>query len=175
MELAWRQFTGAPNLEGYRRLKEHAGRAGGWESWREKALSFVREDIARRKEESGRSCLSYPVDHSELVRIFLWEGDVETAWREAKEGGCSDKLWLELAVRREEEHPEDALLIYRAKVEPTIEQKNNQAYEDARELLVKVRKLMKRMGQEQHFDEYLDSIRAEHKRKRNLVKLLKSM
>jgi hypothetical protein len=31
-------------------------------------------------------------DRSELVRIFLWEKDVDSAWREAKSGGCSSDL-----------------------------------------------------------------------------------
>lgn len=80
----------------------------------------MREEIARRKEEFGRSYLLFPVDHSELVRIFLWEGNVEAAWREAKEGGCSNELWLELATGREENHPEDSLSIYEARIEPLI-------------------------------------------------------
>jgi uncharacterized Zn finger protein len=173
MELAWEQFTEHPDLEGYQRLKDHADRAGGWETWREKALAFVREDVDRKKEESGRrSYLSFPVDHSELVQIFLWEGEVEVAWREAKEGGCSNELWLELAAGREEDHPEDALSIYEARIEPLIQQTNNKAYKEAYELLLKVRSLMRRLGREQEFDEYLEVLRAEYKRKRNFMKLL---
>ncbi|CAN5256087.1 hypothetical protein BH24ACT19_BH24ACT19_16070 [soil metagenome] len=175
MELAWERFTERPGLEGYQRLKTHADRAGGWGTWREKALAFVREDVAKRKEESGRSYLSSPVDHSGLVRIFLWEGDVEAAWREAKEGGCSNDLWLELAARREEDHPEDALAVYEARIEPLIERTNNAAYQEAYELLLKVRALMQRLGREQEFDEYLELLRAEYKRKRNFMKLLDRM
>jgi uncharacterized Zn finger protein len=134
-------------------------------------LAFVREDVDRKKEESGRrSYLSFPVDHSELVQIFLWEGEV--AWREAKEGGCSNELWLELAAGREEDHPEDALSIYEARIEPLIQQTNNKAYREAYELLLKVRSLMRRLGREQEFDEYLEVLRAEYKRKRNFMKLL---
>ena len=175
MELAWEQFTESSNLGGYRRLKTHADRAGGWETWREKALAFVREDVAKRKEESRRSYLSLPVDHSELVRIFLWEGEVEAAWREAKEGGCSNELWLELAAGREEDHPEDSLSVYEARIEPLIERTNNKAYQEAYELLLKVCSLMRRLGREQEFDEYLELLRMEYKRKRNFMKLLDGM
>jgi uncharacterized Zn finger protein len=175
MELAWARFVESPNPEGYQRLKTHADRAGGWGTWREKALAFVREDIARKKVESGRSYLSFPVDHSELVRIFLWEGDVEAAWREAKEGGCSNELWLELAARREEDHPEDSLSVYEARIEPLIQQTNNKAYQQAYKLLLKVRALMRRLGREQEFDEYLELLRIEYKRKRNFMKLLDGM
>jgi hypothetical protein len=49
--------------------------------------------------------------HSQLVRIFLWEKKFEAAWNEATSGGCSNNLWLELAAKREQKHPEDALEI----------------------------------------------------------------
>lgn len=175
MTLAWAEFIESSDLGGYQRLKTHTDRAGGWGSWREKALAFVREDIARRKEEPGRYYLSFPEDHSRLVRIFLWEEDVEAAWREAKEGGCSDDLWLELAARREQDHPKDALTIYQPRIEPLINQTNNTAYKEAYELLLRMRGLMKRLDREQEFDEYLELIRMEYKRKRNFMKLLDGM
>ncbi len=173
--LIWPHFAKSPRLESYKELKKHADRGGRWEQWRNKALEFLREETAKRKEESKRSYLSLPVDHSELVRIFLWEGDVEAAWREAREGGCSENLWLELAARREEEHPQEALTIYEGKIEPLIEQTNNAAYKEACELLAKVGALMRRLDREEEFEEYLQLIRTEYKRKRNLMKLLEAM
>jgi uncharacterized Zn finger protein len=106
------------------------------------------------------------------VRILLWEGDVEAAWREAKDGGCSNDLWLELAARREQDHPADSLYVYEARIEPLIQRTNNAVYQEAYELLVKVRALMQRLGREQEFDEYLELLRIEYKRKRNFMKLL---
>ena len=174
-ELIWPQFARSPRLESYKELQHHSERAGRWEEWRNKALEYMRKDIARRKEESGRSSLLLPVNHSELVRIFLWEGDVEAAWREAQEGGCSEELWLELAARREEEHPEEALAIYEKRIEPLIKQTNNAAYKAAYELLVRVRVLMQRLDREAEFEEYIELLRAEYKRKRNFMKLLEQM
>jgi uncharacterized Zn finger protein len=174
-ELIWPQFARSPRLESYKELKRHAERAGWWEEWRNKALEYMREEIARRKEESGRSSLLLPRNHSELVRIFLWEEEVEAAWREAQEGGCSEELWLELAARREEEHPKEALAIYETRIEPLIEQANNAAYREAYGLLVNVRVLMHRLDREAEFEEYLMLLRAEYKRKRNFMKLLEQM
>ena len=165
----------SPRLESYKELKHHAERAGRWEEWRNKALAYLRKDIARRKEESRHSYLLLPVNHSQLVQIFLWEGDVEAAWREAQEGGCSEELWLELAARREEEHPEDALAIYEKRIEPLIEQTNNAAYKAAYESLVRVRDLMRRLDRQAEFEEYLELLRAEYKRKRNFMKLLEQI
>lgn len=173
--LIWPHFAKSPRLESYEELKQHAERAGRWGQWRNKALEFLREDTARRKEESKQSYLSLPVDHSELVRIFLWEGDIEAAWREAQEGGCSENLWLELAARREEEHPEEALAVYESRIEPLIEQTNGAAYKEACELLAKVGDLMRRLDREEEFEEYLELIRTEYKRKRNFVKLLEGL
>lgn len=176
MDLIWTEFARRPRLEGYRELKAHADHAGTWERWRGKALDFVREDIATEKKESEGSYLSRPVDRSRLVEILLWEGNAEDAWREAKEGGCADKLWLDLAARREEEHPEDALDIYRAsRIEPLIEQTNNTAYREACDLLLKTRGLMRRLDLEAEYDEYVDLLRLEYKRKRNFIKLLDEM
>jgi uncharacterized Zn finger protein len=107
-----------------------------------------------------------------LVRIFLWEGDVEAAWREATVGGCSRDLWLELAERREAEHAEDALPIYQSQIEPMLAQKNNEAYEEAVALLQKIRDLTVRLRKEEEFAGYLESIRAAHRPKRNFMKLL---
>lgn len=174
-QLIWPHFARSPRLESYEELKKHAERADQWEKWRNKALNYVREDVAKRKEESGQNYFSLRVDHSELVRIFLWEDDVKAAWREAQEGGCTKELWLELASRREKEHPEEALAIYRSRIEPLVEQTNNAAYKEAHRLLVKVRGLMQRLDSEAEFEEYVQMLRTQYKRKRNFMKLLKAM
>lgn len=168
----WTEFAEVPRLDSYRKLKDHADRAGRWEPWREKALVFLSEYIARKQEESKRSYLVFPRDHSELVRIFLWENNVEAAWREAKLGGCSAGLLLDLADRRAEEHPEEALDIYWGRIEPLVQQTNNAAYQEAYDLLLKVRALMQRLGREQEYEEYVELLRLEYKRKRNFMKLL---
>ncbi len=174
MRLIWAEYTESPSLEQYRNVKAHSERIGQWEQWREKALAYLRSEIARAKSERqiDRWARYRHADHSELVRIFLWEKDLETAWREAQGGGCSNDLWRELAAQREKEHPEDALPIYQRQVEPTLDRKNNDAYAEAMGFLRKVRELMIRLGREAEFTNYLDKVRAAHKPKRNFMKLL---
>lgn len=104
--------------------------------------------------------------------MFLWEKDVEAAWQEANQGGCSNNLWMELAAKREREHPEDALPVYQRQIEPTVSQKNNEAYREAIGLLGKIRELMVRLSQEVDFGRHLESVRVAHKPKRNLMKLI---
>ena len=174
MALAWAGFTDSPDLGQYENLKRHAGRIGRWGEWREKALAHLREriDEAKRETRKDRWGGSGRADHSELVRIFLREKDDDAAWQEAKAGGCTNDLWMQLAAKRERDHPEDALPVYRQQIEPTLARKNNEAYRAAIGLLRQIRGLMVRLGREAEFARYLESVRAAHKPKRNFMKLL---
>jgi len=174
MALIWAEFTESPALEQYKKLKDHAQRIDQWESWREKALDYLRSEIARAKDQrqGNRRPWYHRADHSELVRIFLWEKDVEAAWRDAQEGGCSNDLWLELAAKRDKDHPEDALPIYQRQIEPMLDRKSNEAYAETINLLRKVRELMVRLERKEEFANYLTKVRAAHKPKRNFMKLL---
>jgi uncharacterized Zn finger protein len=174
MTLVWAEFAESPSLQQYRTLKTHADKAGEWRTWRSKALEFLRQSIARAKRGARDDRWGRPrwADHTELVQVFLWEKDVEAAWREAGEGGCSDALWMELAVKREREHPEDALPIYQRMIEPTLDRKDKEAYREAVGILKKVQALMARLGRKAEFGRYHESVRAAHKLKRNFIKLL---
>ena len=174
MALVWAEYTDSPTLRQYQNLKTHAGKIGTWGQWREKGLEYLRRQIAgaiseRRKD---RWAAYRDADRSELARIFLWERDIEAAWREAQEGGCSNGLWLELAAKREREHPEDVLPIYQRQIEPVLDRKNNEAYKEAVGFLEKIRQLMGQLGRDSEFAEYASKLRAAHKAKRNFIKLL---
>jgi hypothetical protein len=66
-------------------------------------------------------------------------------------------------------------LFYEAKIEPLIEQTNNAAYKQAHELLLKTRELMRRLGRDEDFDEYVELLHLEYEHKRNFIKLLDDM
>ncbi|MCG3162685.1 MAG: hypothetical protein JMDDDDMK_03990 [Acidobacteria bacterium] len=175
MELVWAQFVESQHnyLSAYQKLKQSADRIDQWPKWRNQALRLLRERLDQARSNAPKQRWQWGrVDYSELVRILLWEGEGEAAWREALEGDCSDALWLQLAALREKDHPEDALEIYRRQIEPTVNQKNNQAYKEAAGYVRKVRDLMKRLGREAEFNAYLESIRKAHKPKRNFMALL---
>jgi uncharacterized Zn finger protein len=174
MSLIWAEYSESPTLEEYQNLRRHADKIGLWQNWREKALAYVRNCIAEAKNKAKKDRWGWfqKTDHSDLVRIFLWEKDVEAAWCEAQEGGCSNDLWLELAAKRDKEHPEDALPIYQHQIESTLDRKNNEAYTEAIGFLRKVRQLMIRLGRGVEFTGYVNQIRMAHKPKRNFIKLL---
>lgn len=161
MALIWAEFQDRPSVQRYQQLSEYAGKTKQRPIWQEKALQFI-----RKKADRVRS------DSSLLVEIFLWQNDIETAWREACEGGCSDHLWMELAAKREKDYPEDALGIYQRRVEPMIQLTNDLAYEEAVSLLKRIQRLMSGLGKDREFAEYLQRTRLEYKRKRNFIKLL---
>lgn len=174
MALVWANFADRSSLEEYQSLKRHAERAEQWPTWRDKALALLRQQVAqgRRGARSSSWAWTARADHSLLVSVFLWENDAAAALREAKAGGCSDALWVELASRLEKERPEEALPIYQAQIEPALAPKHEQAYRQAVELLRRVSGLMARLGRNREFAPYLAKVRAAHGRKRNFVKLL---
>ena len=176
MAIAWAMFLGAPGLERYQALKDHADRTQLWASWRERALTHLRAKAEAASVQPNVARLSPRFarreDRSTLVTIFLWEGDAETAWSEAQAGGCTDPLWRELAARREEDHPADVIPVYEQQVERALSEKNNRGYREAVTLLRKIRKLMAALNKQAEFGPYLASVRSAHKAKRNFMALL---
>lgn len=172
LELSLAAFVARPTLEAYRELATDAQALGEWPERREAALALLRSPEpdpgapARHPSLRGRGC-------SELVRVYLWEGDPEAAWQAAGEGGCTRDLWLELADRRRAEHPEDALTVYRSHVEAIIARKDKRAYEEAVRLIDEaIRPLFAESGRPGDWGMYVDEVRTAHKPKRNLMKLL---
>jgi len=175
MDLSWKEFVDRPGFEQYRLLNSHAKLAGGakaWTEWRERALQLLRDQHSADQRSTKKRYQWIPSDSSTLVKIFLWEKDVDQAWLEAQEGGCHESLWLDLAAAREADHPEDALAVYKSFVEPAVNRMNNQSYQEAAEFVKKVQKLLRRTGRGEESERYLESLRTNHRRKRNFMKLL---
>jgi uncharacterized Zn finger protein len=170
LELSWLDFADRPRLEAYKQLKVDAERLGEWDTRRTAALDLLRERTAPKARRQDRWAPRR--DHSELVRIFLWEGNDDAAWEEASAGGCSDVLWLELAARRRRSHPRDALGVYERQVELAIAGRDKRAYQEAVALMDYVRSVLEQLGESDAFPRYIARVREQHKRKRNLVKLL---
>ena len=176
MKLMWAEFSERPGLETYRILERHAGKAKAWPEWRDRALAEIRQRIAKARQTSKGQVQSRWMrpndDHSQLVEIFLYEGDADAAWREAREGGCSDGLWLQLAESREKAHPEDAAPVYLKQAERAIVEVRNSRYDESVGLLVKAAAAMQRADRSEDFVRHLESLRQKYKIKRNFVKLL---
>lgn len=175
MELVWQAFSDQPWLDNYRQLRQHGERAGAWPAWRNKALTLIRERIADPSDSLASQRFwdrQFLRDHSALVEIFLDEDDSETAWREAKAGGCSDDLWLALAKARERGAPHDAVRIYQSHVAKLLRNTGDRVYQEALHYLDKISALLGQSDGSTGFRSYLTEIRATHKRKRKLMQML---
>ena len=176
LDLVWMSFSLSPGPSRYRSLKTHARRLGSWPKWRGKALDLIRQRLEQGKVTRNRSRgpmrLYNRVDHSLLVQILLEDNDLDSAWEEARKGGCSELLWMQLALRREKTHPEDSLLVYQQQIGSIINRKSSDAYQEAVRLLGRIRELMAGLGRAEEFGPYLKKLGTEHVRKRNFMKLL---
>lgn len=175
VRVAWEAYDDAPALRTYRLLAQHAQRAGAWAAWHDKALDLLRTRIkqGQRRQPLDRATrwrVPGP-DSSTLVEVLLFDDQVEAAWAEANASGCRRDLWLELARRREAQHPLDVVPIWQDEVERHIAVKKNQAYAEAVELIARVGRLLTAGGREADFAPYVTELRAAHKPKRNLMKL----
>ena len=159
-------------LDTYKSLELHAKQAKAWPEWRTRALDEIRGRIARGKAPVPGTYQSAGADHSLLVEIFRHEADPEAAWREACAGGCSDRLWLELADGRAVKHPAEAAPIYLRLAESAVARVRDGRYEHAVALLVKAASAMRRIGAAPGFIQRLDALRGKYKIKRNFIKLL---
>ena len=86
--------------------------------------------------------------------------------------GCDRQMWLTLARAREVEHPLDAIGVYEREVFARIEAKKNHTYRQAVDLLARTRRLARQAGHPARSANILERVRAEHGRKRNLMKLI---
>jgi len=162
---SWRR---SPSCPGASRSRS----PGQWAERREAALTLLRDREPDRRAAARPPSLRGR-GFSELVWVFLWEGDPDAAWQAANEGGCTPDLRLELADRRRAEHPGDALNVYRRHVEDVIARKDKRAYREAVRLIDEtMRELFAEDGRPEGFSAYVEEVRTGHKAKRNLMKLM---
>lgn len=171
--LRWARFLNHPQLRTYQELKVSASKGKSWKDWREQALDTLRKtERTESKTRTPGGMAPWDPKGSTLVEIFLWEGDPRTALETARKTQCASRLWLQLAKALEDESPEDAIAIYKDQVEPIVRMTNNDAYDRATEIIRRVRDLMQRAGKSADFLDWLTTVRAQHKAKRNFIQRL---
>lgn len=167
--LAARQnaFDSGRTLASYRALRDAAGKAGQWEAVRERALQQLRSDAAAAQNRAGFGWSEGPVWISALID----DGDVGAAW-DAAARVASDRQWLTLADLISSDRPADALPVYLRAIEPLRSQTGDPVYQQVAVLLSKIQYCHQQLGTAPEFAAYLAALRADQKRKRNLIKLL---
>lgn len=172
--IAWLGFCEHPRLDEYKSLRRGALRAKKWRQWRKNALALLHERINCQTQGPGKHGPreSARANHSDLIEIYLWEGDTENAWKEATAGSCRNDLWLRLAEARAKDHPEDAIAVYSKQLKRSLQWVQQSAYEEAVGILQKIEQLMIQIETPADFPSLIQSIRAQYKPRRNLMKLL---
>ncbi len=150
-------FAARPNVDDYRRLLVAAELTGDVDARRRWAHELVASD-ARLNDVS--------------VMMLMHDGDVEAAWLAATLHGCDQRLWLELARAREQDHPLDVIPVYVDEVERAIAAKNKAGYRRAVTTLAHVEQLAARGGDPDRFHTIVADVRDRHRQKRSLVALL---
>jgi uncharacterized Zn finger protein len=79
---------------------------------------------------------------------------------------------LTLARQWAQEHPRDAIPVFCRQVEAAVAVTKREGYEQAVSLLTEVRGCYERVGASAEFAEYVRSLRAAHRRKRNFIATL---
>jgi hypothetical protein len=164
LELNVADFHRQPSLPRYQEIRKLARKLKTWDKLRPTLLS----PIARDSNELLRICL----DEGEIDQaIQLWES--RSGKRRVQALGF-DRVDLEVAQAAEKSHPETALNIYRAEVQSLIAARGRQSYQFACEYLKKIRRLLKKFGPADDWDNYMTRMREEHRSLRALHEELKN-
>jgi uncharacterized Zn finger protein len=156
------RFHAHRSLAAYQLLRAAAEAAGCWKAEREAALEALRTDARGQR---GSWC--GPV----LVDALLDDGDLDAAWQAAP--GCAEeRQWLTLADRSKDTRPADALAVYLRLIEPLRKKTGERTYQQVARLLLAVRSCHQHLGTEGEFTAYLTTLRADQRRKPNLMKAL---
>jgi len=156
-------------LSCYRALRDAARKAGRWAPVREEAVRQLEKDAAAYR---GRSHAEFGWGGGPVwISALIDDGDIAAAW-DAAAGIASARQWLTLADLVGVDRPGDALPVYLRAVEPLRSQTGDSVYAQVADLLVKIRDCHERLGTGTQFTAYLTWLRADQKRKRNLMKLL---
>ncbi|MFB6440836.1 hypothetical protein ACFCVY_29355 [Streptomyces sp. NPDC056411] len=164
VELRRGYFAAHRTLAAYQQLREAARAADVWPAEREHALAALRAEAAAH----GGNRYRGPV----LVDALLDDEALGAAWQAATECGADDTQWLVLADRVRATRPGDALDVYLRLVEPLTRRTGAPVYERLTSLILSIRDCHRGLGEEEAFAEYVTALRADQRRKRNLMAML---
>jgi uncharacterized Zn finger protein len=91
----------------------------------------------------------------------------------SQKGEFSQKVGIHLADTVSQYAPNFALALYKNYVNQLVPQTNNQAYEEAFKLVLKVGHILKQQRQTLAFSDYVAELSVNYKLKRNFMAMLK--
>ncbi|HEU5333914.1 MAG TPA: SWIM zinc finger family protein [Actinocrinis sp.] len=164
-----RRFHTHRALADYQKLRDAAERVDDWPATRTWALGHLRADASAttKTPRATQVWVQPPV----LIDALLDDGDIEQAWTAAK-GIATEEQWLRLADHVAAISPADALPVYLRQIEPLKKHTGDGIYQQIARLLTSARACHQRLGTMADFDSYTQALRADQKRKRNLMRIL---
>ncbi len=180
-ELYWWYFEHTMRFETYLDFKKSSVKCGNWEECRNKTMKLLVSDAEKRQRNAKAVYSSWgnyqhrPDNASLLVKISLHEKEYIEALGYAQKYGCSKSLWLELADNIAATHIQAAISIYQEQIAELIKQTNNSSYNDAIKLITKLQEFYEEHDDGENFFLYIETLKAEFKAKRNMMKLLEEV
>jgi uncharacterized Zn finger protein len=149
-----RQFEESPRFETYQEMQRLGSETRVWDRLRPTLLGNL--DTQRYA--------------TLLVDVTLEEGNVDRALEIALQPGAlvTADTRIRVAQAAEADHPRAALEIYRSHAERAIAARGRGNYVTAAELLLRVRDLYRRLGEESTWQAYIACLRQGHRRLRAL-------
>ena len=168
-KLLWRIFERRPNMHTYERLKAVAGADTALvDAVRDRAMAWLRSQLGKPTDRSDR----WRSPAYLLVELTMMEGLLADAWAVVNQYGCHAALLKQLAEASENSHPAEVLKTYADRVEQSVRIGGQGNYEAACELLGRMRRIRKAVGETGQHATYLAELKSRHKAKRNFMKLL---
>jgi uncharacterized Zn finger protein len=173
LALRWSRFEAERTLAHYQALRQAAAESGTWGADRAKALARLRNDVGATP---ARGYFNWGWAGPVLVDALIDDGDLDAAWTAVTTGAAkttaTHEQRLRLADGLASTRPADALPVYLTAIEPLRSQTGDQTYHQVARLLLSARGCHQRLGTTAEFHRYLAALRADQKRKRNLMKVL---
>jgi uncharacterized Zn finger protein len=167
-QLAWQLFSQTPSFSGYKALMTLEQKTGVIdEKCKEKVERIFTQCYAENSYggivREADALLSFYLYHQQVAQARLW----------VKSHKAEPSKLLKLADLIVGEHPQEAIDLYARVVLSTISQGNNQAYQQATDLLLRLENKL----QDAHTEALqlmINQVVKQHKAKRNMMKLLKT-
>lgn len=198
------EFFDRPSLDSYKTLLKAAEATGQWTTVREALIRFLevgsRPDVPNdeaSKHGKSKSAVIWPLppteisvcsrrtarhhfpDVSTLIKIAIYEKDTDEIIRRYNLAKSSrifgGSVLDEVAEAVKKSHPDVSLEIWGKLAEEQIRLVKPAAYEVAARYLRKMRDVCHKIGRVNEWDELIQTIRARHKPKRSLMKILNTL
>jgi hypothetical protein len=175
---AWVRFEQRPDADGFAALMEVARSTDSIDQARERAFALLWA-LVKKEEASAavnKSAWYHPRSRTAIVEIYLASKEHEKAWEAFIGGPVATHLWATMASIRAKTHPRDAIALYHRLLPIAAEEGTRKArYEEAFNIVRKIRSLRIELGEHLEFEKELDMFRKAYGAKRNFMKLLAAL